>query len=205
VNEVDVVSQIAGEFLSGRLRLSLQITLEDAGHGGSVLSPSTKGARLWQSVFDILLEDGGASRFPIEATSFSTAFEGKPFEDAPWYVYWRPESLSADFSSAVRLYINTDNEESLTRFQSGDSLTLQAIMADVASQMLDSLLDHKDVSEKEEMLDDCEEGSVGKQMRNWLDLSFPSQDLASIRRMKDQMPGTFRSTVLAAMAVGDSE
>lgn len=193
---------VSGQNLSGRLQLCLQVSLEAPCSDGTELSPKDAGARLWQCRHDILIEDGGDSRFPVETASFSKLFRGKPQEQAPWYLHWRAGALQADFSSGARLYVNSDRPEILARFVGGDAPTLQAIMADVMSQMVECALGQEDVAE---VLADCEEGSVGRQIRQWLDFGFPGQEVASIKAMRDQNPGTFRAAILAASEVGGTE
>lgn len=198
-SEVRLVSVIPGQTLSGRLRLSLQISLEEPTATGSILSPRVRGARLWQSHTDTLIEDGGDSRFPIETVSFSLYFKGQPQETAPWYLYWQPNALQADFSGSVRLYVNSDREEIAARFVKGDEPTLQAMLGDVMSQMVASTLDQNDCAD---LLVECEEGSVGQQIQGWLNMAFPGQDLSSIRAMRDRFPGRFRAAILAASDMG---
>lgn len=200
-SEVRLGSVIPGQTLSGRLRLSLQISLEGPTDTGSALSPRVRGARLWQSYADILIEDGGDSRFPVETLSFSRYFKGQPQEAAPWYLHWQPNSLQADFSGSVRLFINSDREEIAARFVEGDGPTLQAMLGDVMSQMAASVLDKNDCAD---LLEECEEGSVGRQIQKWLDIAFPGQDVSSIRAMRDRFPGRFHATLLAASDMGVS-
>ena len=197
--EVRLTSVITGHTLSGRLRLSLQISLEGPADAGSALSPKVRGARLWQSHIDILIEDGGDSRFPVETVSFLHCFKGKPQEAAPWYLHWQPNALQADFSGSVRLYVNSDRQEIAARFVKGDEPTLQAMLGDVVSQMTASVLDQDECTDA---LAECEEGSVGQQVKGWLDLAFPGQDVLSIRAMKNRFPGRFRAAILAASDMG---
>lgn len=193
---------VSGRELSGRLQLSFQVSLSSPCSDGTALSPQTEGARLWHCRHDILIEDGGDSRFPVETVSFSQLFSGKPQEQAPWYLHWRPGALQADFSATARLYVNSDRPEVLARFVDGDEPTLQAIMGDVMSQMVSSVLDQDDVAE---VLTECDEGSVGRQVQQWLDFGFPGQEIASIKAMRDQNPGMFRAAVLSASEVGSAE
>lgn len=201
-DEVHLSGILPGMLLSGRLRLSLIATLDAPCDAGTVLSPKLRGARLWDSQHDILIEDGGDSRFPVETVSFSQLFKGKPQERAPWYLHWRPGALQTDFSGGIRLYVNSDRPEILARFAAGDGPTLQAIMGDVVSQMVASALDQEDAAE---VLQDCDEGSAGRQIRQWLDLGFPGQETASIKALRDQNPGAFRAAILAASDMGSVE
>lgn len=198
---IEISEVIPGYKLSSRLRLMLLITLESPLNAGSLLSPKMRGSRLWQDVHDILIEDGGGSRFPIEVVSFSEIFKSRPQENSPWYLHWRPGSLRADFSGTVRLYVNSDFRETSSRFVAGDGPTLQAIIGDVISQMIESVLDEKDADE----LKDAEEGSVGRQIVKWLDAAFPGQELGSISSLKDSSPGAFRAAILASSEMGDTE
>lgn len=200
--ESHVSGIVSGRNLSGRLQLSLHVSLESPCSDGTVLSPKVQGARLWSFRHDILIEDGGDSRFPVETASFSQLFSGKPQEQAPWYLHWRPGAIQADFSACVRLYLNSDRPEVLARFVDGDEPTLQAIMGDVMSQMVECVIDQEDALE---VLDECDEGSVGRQIRQWLELGFPGQEIASIKVIRDQNPGTFRAALLAASEVGSTE
>lgn len=198
-SEVRLVSVIPGKTLSGRLHLSLQISLEGPTDTKPSLSPRVRGARLWQSHVDILIEDGGDSRFPVETVSFSLYFKGQPQEAAPWYLHWQPNALQADFSGSVRLFVNSDRAEIAARFVEGDGPTLQAMLGDVMAQMTASILDQGDCAD---LLVECEEGSVGRQVQGWLDMAFPGQDVSSIRATRDRFPGRFHAAILAASDMG---
>lgn len=200
--KIQLSGLVSGRNLSGRLYLSLSISMDGSTAEGTVLSPKVRGARLWQARHDILLEDGGESRFPVETASFSEIFRGKPQELAPWFLHWRPSSMQSDFSACARLYVNSDQPEVFGRFVKGDEPTLQAILGDVMSQMISSAIDLDDAAE---LLVECEEGSVGRQIRQWLDFSFPGQEIPSIKAMRDQNPGAFRAAILAASAVGNAD
>jgi len=193
---------LPGHDLSGRILLELRILLDAPLDQGPVLSPKHKGSRLWQTRKDILIEDGGDSRFPVELVSFSDSFNGFPEQYAPWCIRWKPDALHADFGGSVRLYINSDEKIIAERFASGDSSTLQAILGDVMSQMISSLLDQED---PEEELSNCEDGSVGHQIHAWMDMAFPGQPLGSIRSLREQFPWRFRAAILAAANPGSGE
>lgn len=196
---VSLASVVPGCNLSGRLRLAVHVLLEAPASAGTVLSPKFRGSKLWQRHKDILIEDGGDSRFPVETASFSQCFKGLPQESAPWYVHWRPSAMQADFSGSVRLYVNSDRSDMVQRFVDGDELTLQTMLGDVISQMVASVLDQEGCAE---VLAECEEGSVGQQIRGWMDLAFPGQDVTSIRALRDVFPGRFRAAILAASELG---
>lgn len=198
--EIKLDGSIAGGYLSARLRLDLQILLAAPASTSSPLSPSLPGSRLWSSQQDVLLEDGGDSRFPIELSSFSHTMAGQPHAGAPWYVDWRPYAMEADFGGAVRVYVNSDIEAIATRFVAGDAPTLQAIVADVMTQMISTTLGQEG---SEELLEQCEEGSVGQQVRFWLDSAFPGHAHSSISSMMRDRPNVYRATILALATLGD--
>jgi len=190
---------LPGISLSGRLRLQLDLLLERRPVRAGVLSPRLRGSRLWRNSHDILLEDGGSARFPMELVSFSRVFRDRPERFAPWCLQWSPGNLGGDFSGSVRLYVNADVEAVAERFTSGDPATLQAILGDVMSQMISSVLSSEDWGDTP-----FEEGTVGHQIQAWLDLAFPGESVASVRNLRDHQPGRFQSVVLAAADPGPS-
>ena len=196
----EVYGQLPGRLLSGRILLSLSISLASVGAGQTVLSPRHRGARLWGASTDVLIEGGGESRFPVEVVSFSVAFSGRPEELAPWYLHWRPHALTADFVGSVRLYVNADHDEVVQRFEAGDPAMLQAIMGDVISQMIATTLDQDELPD----LGAMEQGSLGAQIRLWAESAFPDRPLESLRVLKREQPGSFRAAILAAAAVAEA-
>lgn len=196
---IELAGTIEGSQLSGRLKLTAQLALGEPAAPQSSVSPKVVGARLWETHQDILIEDGGDARFPVESMSFSAALAGKPYVRAPWYLHWQPDLLEADFAASVRLYINRDCEEVAARFAKGDPGTLQAILADVMSQMITRVVEDDPALEA---LPECEEGSVGYQVQRWMELAFPAQEPLQIRSKARQMPGAFRAEILAAAEVG---
>ncbi|WP_313222569.1 hypothetical protein [Pseudoxanthomonas mexicana] len=201
-DNVSVSGSVSGRTLSGRLWVSLLVTLDAPEVGGTVLSPKGRGSKLWQVHHDILIEDGGDSRFPVETASFSRIFGGRPYEHAPWYLHWRPGTLQGDFSAGIRLYVNSDHHEWLARVVSGDRLSLQAMMGDVMSQMVEAAL--REVSGADDLVD-CEDGSVGQQILQWLGNAFPGQEIASVRALMERDPGAFRASLLATSEMGSAE
>ncbi|WP_193212972.1 hypothetical protein [Luteolibacter marinus] len=184
--------------LSGRLLIECGIVLgKPAGNAGGI-SPRWQASRLWSERRDVLIEDGGASRFPIESVSFKRSFPGAPFVAAPWYIDWQPGMWRLDFGGSVRLYVNSDFPGVGERVVEGDPLTLQAILADVMRQMISLAVTSADC---DEMLEDLGEGSVGHQVRNWMDLAFPGQSASSIASLAEHRPGRFSAAILSAAEV----
>lgn len=192
---------IPGRCLSARLQLTLTAVLNVIHGSRSSLSPHVPGSRLWSTRRDILLEDGGDARFPVELTSFKQTFAGRIHSTAPWYVDWRPNSLEADFGGSVRIYVNSDIESLKQRFAEGDPLTLQVILADVMSQMIGSVISQDD---PDALLDQCSEGSVGQQVQFWLDSAFPGHSIPAVGKIMTDRPQEFRAAILALASMGDS-
>lgn len=198
--ETVLSARLSGRGLSGRLFMAVFVTLEAEPENGSDLSPGVPGARLWQSDRDVLIEDGGDSRFPVEAVSFSEMFHGTLQARAPWYLHWHPGDYQQDFSASVRLYVNSDREDLLARFVDGDGPTLQAILGDAVTQLVGAALWTDDIAD---VFEECEAGSVGRQIRHWLDLAFPGTDLEIVRTMHDRMPGKVRAALLSVADMGE--
>lgn len=197
---LDAICQ--GYELSSRLWLELSVSLLGPEHGGNGLSPARKGARLWDAHHDMLLEGGGASRFPVELVSFSSTFPGRSFTTAPWFFFWRRGFWEADFGGSVRLYINDDMPLTSERFALGDAATLQAILADAMTQIIGAMLDEDGC---EALLAGADDGSVAAQARNWLGLAFPLQNMETIRSLRTQQPGQFHAAILAAADPGETK
>lgn len=193
-------SLIKSNQLSGRLRLDIDIVLKSIPTQRTRLSPAVIGARLWNDRKDILIEDGGQSRFPMEMISFSRSFPNKNHSHSPWLLLWKPTDWDMDFSSAVRLYINSDIPEFKQRIVESDRLTLQTILADTAVQLISGFLQDKSVSED---LSEFEEGTLGAQVRSWLENLFPDSSLEVIRSMLEHQPSIFHATVLSGMELGE--
>lgn len=191
---------IPGTFLSARLQLTLTVVLDAIRGPRGTFSPHVPGSRLWSSRRDILLEDGGDARFPVELTSFQQTFAGRLHSTAPWYVDWRPNSLEADFGGSVRIYVNSDIESLKQRFAEGDQLTLQVILADVMSQMIGSVVSQDD---PDALLDQCSDGSVGQQVQFWLDSAFPGHSISAVSKIMIDRPQEFRAAILALATMGD--
>ena len=192
---------VPGSSLSSQLVARIEIVLSAPAASASPLSPHMKGARLWMHELDVLIEDGGSSRFPVSSISFKAAFADKPHEYAPWYVQWRPEDIGGDFSSKVVLYVNSDEKEFLDRFLQGERATIQTVLGGVASQMCSTILLCKD---EDLDLDVFEDGSVGAVVRHWLQQAFPSEvGIAGIVKLLESDPGAFHASLIASADVGE--
>lgn len=199
LQKVTLCGVLPADQLSGRLRLDCEILLIACGSSSTRLSPSSKGARLWSDSFDLLLEGGGHSRFPVESVSFERAFSIERVVRAPWFVFWKDCAWDMDFGSAVRLYVNSDMEDIQARVVEGDPLTLQAILADAVSQIVRAYVADDDACERASLYAD---GTLGAQAKEWLEMLFPGKTLEFVRSELEHMPGEFQATVLAAMEIG---
>ena len=184
--------------LSGRVRLSLDLILGEDIKGYSSISPVLAGSRLWNASHDILLEGGGSALFPLENVSFSKVFKGRTFETAPWFLDWHAESFHADFAGAIRLFINTDNEDTAQRIAEGDLATLQALMSDVMNQLCSGALDSQEYLDA---FEEFPEESLGSQVKFWLENAFPSMSLVEIVSQRQIQPNIFAASLLAASEI----
>lgn len=191
--------RVPGQGLSSRIRLELELFCTVGANPANALAPDIPMARIWNFEADVLLEGGGASRFPLEAMSFGEEFPDDVRRFAPWYLCWRCGTADADFSSAVRLWINADLPVFMERFTSGDALTVQAVLGDVMEQIVSGTLG------TDEFVPDGDygEGTVGAQVRYWIESAFPGLDLEQVRGMLNQDRGTFSACLLAIAVQGD--
>ncbi|MGR3375161.1 hypothetical protein [Salipiger abyssi] len=199
---LELQAEIEGGMLSGRLLLRLEVLLDGAPVASGALSPRFSAARLWKDEHDIALEDGGGNRFPIEIVDFSQVFPGQSQMEAPWFLRWQPGLLHVDFVGGIRLFINLRHATIADRVAEGDPSTLQAILADVINQMIRTVL-AEDTSEDD--LAEADEGTVGYQIRAWLDLAWPSTSLNVVRATWRDRPGEFHARILAIADLGEAE
>lgn len=185
--------------LSSRLWLEASLVLAAEPDFPGKLSPLQPGSRLWSSSTNILLEDGGDSRLPMESVSFSQIFAGKRHEDALWYLDWRPYAWDSDFAGNVRLYLNRDRETFLQSVLVGDPFYLHMIMADVMTQLVSAYV----VSDVSDSPHEHDEGSLARQSHDWLALAFPGHSVHAIRTLLHDKPGEFHAAVHAAAEVED--
>jgi hypothetical protein len=198
-DNIPIHLQVPGNKLSGKIFIQTLIVAESI-DGGSDLSAKLPAASLWQDLTVASLE-GDAGRFPMEALPFSNIFSGTPVLNAPWYLDYTSGSPSRDFTSAVRLYINTEHKEFFKRIDRGDKTTLQQMMGHVMDIISRDILNMDEVDE----LDDCEEGSVGAFVWSWLQLIFPGKSYAGIKQIMNITPGRLASVMMTVADLGDDE
>lgn len=184
--------------LSSRLWLEASLVLAAEPARAGRLSPRQPGSRLWSSSFNILLEDGGDARLPMETVSFSKVFAGKSHEDALWYLDWRQHAWDLDFGGNIRLYLNRDRETFMQEVLAGEPFHLHMIMSDVMNQLVSAYI-RSDVSE---FPHDHPDGSLAKQAWDWLSLAFPGVSVDAIRTLLQDKPGEFHAALASAAEIG---
>lgn len=182
-----------GHELSQRLWLETSILLAGPVRQPTRFAPRRPGSILWRDEHDVRLE-GSSPRFPMEVVSFHERFPGKSESGALWYLHWQPGHLHRDFGGSVRLFLNDDRKDFIERFVGSDPQTLQCVLGDVVSQIMGHALRADDL---EDILADCEPTSVAGHVATWLELAFPGQDLASVRKLLTNSPGSFHATIHA--------
>ena len=192
--------EVTGEQLSLVLDIQTQVTVAAQLKDGGPLSPKRIADRLWSDTLRIRLE-GEEPRFPIEIVDMQTLLGGTIPASTPWYLQWSPLDWNRDFHGAVRLYVNKDLDGFIHRIEQHDGPTLQAVLADVMSQVCQRLLID---SEVQEIMAGSEPGSLGGQATSWLNRAWPDKNAAFIRSVLETRPGTFRAALLA-MAELDEE
>ncbi|MAR72973.1 hypothetical protein [Halomonas sp.] len=192
-----LTAKLDGFRLSSRLWFETSLILAAEPGSPGRLSPRQPGARLWSSSLNVLLEDGGDSRLPMEAVSFSQIFRNRRHEDAFWYLDWRPSAWDSDLAGNVRLYLNKDREAFLQKVRAGDPFHLHMIMADVMLQLVSAYIS----SEVSDSPHDHGEGSLARQSHDWLALAFPGLSAHAARTLLHDKPGEFHAAIHAAAEV----
>ncbi len=200
--KIEIRGKVKGSILSARLNLECAIILASAPGSCQPFSPMKPGSRLWSRHIDILLEDGGDSRFPMESVSFKSAFPGKPHQGAPWYFYWYHGNYHMDFAGSTRLYVNRDMARMHERIVEGDPFILQPVVYDVMSQILE-------VAAADDLFwenfSEYSEGSIGAQAVHWLGMAFPGKSHESIKSLLKNDPGCFHSSILSVAEMEDDQ
>ena len=197
--EVQIQLKARGDRLSTALDLFTEIILSGTPAAYGQLSPRHVGDRLWYERQRTNLE-GQEPRFPLEVVDLQAMLGNATAAAAPWYLHWSPHDWSRDFYGAIRLFLNSSCEEVVERVEKRDPLTLQAILADVMSQVCEGLLREPEAAE---IIAQPESGSLAAQVRGWLKLAWPGQDLAAARAILVNRPSEFRASLLAVAEVGD--
>ncbi len=188
--------------LSQRLQIATNIALTETPARCGRLSPTLVGARIWADEVDVRLE-GDEPRFPMEVVSFTAMFGNQAAASkAPWFLQWNPGDPNRDLHGAVRLYLNEDMKDVVDRITSGDSHLIQAMLADVISQLVENAISQIDAYGD---LQSCEPGSIGSTVMTWINQAWPGESLTAIRSSLEYQPGRMRAAMLAVADVGEME
>jgi hypothetical protein len=192
---------VHGDRLSTILDLTIEILLASPSAKFAILSPQRSGDRLWKETVRMRLE-GEEPRFPIEVADFDALLGRSAAARSPWYLHWSPRDWSRDFHGSMRLYLNRDHKDLIARVEAEDADLLRSLMADVMGQVCECLVRDTEAAGQ---LDGCEEGSLGRQARQWLALAFPRCDLDETRAIIENRPGEFRAAFQAVADIGGEQ
>ena len=193
-SDIQVQLEVTGSSLSMVIDLVTEVVLARVAATSNALSPARVGDRVWNDRQRVRVE-GQELRFPIEAVDLRGMIGDPAVEAAPWFVHWSPGDWTRDFHGAFRLFLNSGSPEINQSIENEDPLVLQAIMADAITQLCEGLLR---TSDTEDLLAECDPGTMGSQARSWLDLAWPGRDLSFARSVLDNKPNEFRAALLAA-------
>ena len=189
---------VPGDRLSLVLDVETRVVLAAPPNDFGPLSPRRVANRLWSDAVRVLLE-GEEPRFPMEVADFRVLLGDGPAA-APWFLHWSPRDWNRDFHGAMRLYLNKDRSDFIRRVEEQDGPTLQVLLADVMGQVCERLVSEPDA---EEIMSECEPGSLGAQTTAWLRRIWPGKDAAFVRSLLKQQPGRFRAAVLEMAELGE--
>lgn len=181
---VDLELQLDGAALSKVLHLSTDVILLRETTVTSALSPKDQGDRAWSDRHRAWLE-GSLPRFPVEESPLDDEY-------APWQLFWIPGDWHRDFHGAVRLRLNGHRPDVIKKATDQDPLTLQAMLADAVSQILECFLAEDD---SESIAKECAEGTLGHQVSCWIRQLFPSGGARAARETLRVNPGRFRKLI----------
>lgn len=197
---VELSFALTGERLSAMIDISTEITLAVPPARADQLAPSRVGDRLWQDRSRLRLE-GEEPRFPIEVTDLSKLLGSALAASAPWYLHWSPRDWTRDFHGAIRLYLSEADPEFVSKVEAQDSHILQAILGDIIGQVCERLVTDPSAAD---LIANSEPGTLAAQAWAWLREAWPNRDVAHIKTVLENRPGTFRSTLLALAEQSES-
>lgn len=176
--------QLDGAALSKVLHLYTDVVLLKEAAGTSALSPRNRGDRVWFDRHRVWLE-GALPRFPVEESRLDDDY-------APCQLIWIPGDWHRDFHGAVRLRLNSRRPDVIRKVTEQDPLTLQSLLADAVSQVLECFLAEDDA---EFIAGECAEGTLGHQVSQWISKLFPKGGIRDAREMLRIDPGRFRKLI----------
>lgn len=186
--------------LSLVLDLFAEVVLAQVPAGGSLLTPSRIGDRVWYDRYRIRLE-GTEPRFPIEAVRLDRMLRGNAAGDALWYLDWSSDDWQRDFHGAIRLFLNSKHPDFVERVEQQDRRTLQSILADAMSQICERFVMGENAHD---LRREAEQGTLGAQAVYWLGLAWPGKTVREVRTLARHRPGEFRAAFLAVAELGEN-
>ena len=190
--------EVSGSRLAENLFLDAVVSLvETPRQRTSPIAPARAGDIVWRERTRMRLE-GDVSRFPVSETDLSKLL-GDEWRGALWRLQVDWSDPGADFDTAVRLHVNSQNKGFAEKFRQGDPETLQTVMADVVVQIAREFLRHSGDQDASE--DTISEATLSGVALHWIDAAFGSADTA--RRDLEADPGRFHARLNALASLGD--
>jgi hypothetical protein len=90
--------------------------------------------------------------------------------------------------------LNSDHPAFVKRFQQQDPFTLQVVLNDVISQIVDRVLPTPDFQAR---ASEYEEGTLGAYIFTWLKTAFGNLTIKQLKDLSIQKPGDFRAALLS--------
>ncbi|MDW8207378.1 MAG: hypothetical protein RMJ43_06040 [Chloroherpetonaceae bacterium] len=188
-NEVEVTVEISPGLAGGTLVLRTLVILDTPSEGArQPFAAARAGSVLWQDRTELVLE-GKGPRFPVEARKFDSQY----LSEAGWMLDWRPSSPEIMFMGSVRLLLNERHKavlEAATAASPDESqkMIVSAITADVGRSLITGMLRNPEFGKDGVRY---ERGTVGQVVGNLIALTFPGEDLDTVRAQLENEPETF--------------
>lgn len=175
--------------LSQDLTLICAVALANVEGNPGELSPTTRGARLWQDRWSVKLE-GGRTRLPIEVISFSKNLQGYATPNALYQVAVA-DYPELEFEQAVCVYLNADYPKFVAAVERGEPAVTAMLWDAVVRQLVSfgassAFADHDS---------EWPDGSVGAHLRSWMSAMFPGERPSSIFASRIENPGLFEARI----------
>ncbi len=197
--KVAVRFALDGTLLSRDLRLETEVLLCAPGKSKAPFVATLPGSRLFSEVSHIDLE-GNGSRMPIEIADLASQIPGLSAPHAAWHVLVETTDLHSPTMRALRVFLNSRHTTAIESAQTGDTLFLSLLGADVARRLLSVALQDEDFLTNP---DDFGDGSIGEASRRLLRLCFPGQSPKNVAAVAAATPARFESAIQSCMRIGD--
>lgn len=203
VQELEARLALAGPELGGSLELLTAVVLARALPPAPIRA-HLPGTVLWDSSKEVRLQ-GGGSRFPMEAVTFSTSGHRLP-TGAAWHLELDPEALELPVLGAVMLFLNLEHPPVAAMIDDPEAPASKALAGmlrfDVASRLVRAALSSTAYAEREEA---WPRDSLGRVMHRLFKLRFRRDSLDALRQQMVEEPLTFASLLQARLGLMESE